>query len=227
MNVEDEWPMINFKNDSIDPAHLSNSSSIFKVNTPFVVVYKDTFFDFGFCDENTSDKELEIFMKNAFDNNSSRSEEEPKGFKISSTLNDSHRVKIMNYVPKASNNDEESKEGVKFNSLAKGSPIFHDTFGWGIIARKKNIQNKPYVEVIFPSRLVEKLMDGSKKKPVAPNLDSLPHNLRGKMLTSAKLKEYLKIVPAEIKTLDTEVLTDKAREDFRRRQAELEAAEMN
>ena len=207
----DKDQTINFNNKSLPEGHLTNSGSIFKVNTPFIVIFKDTFYDFGFCDEDASDSEIQNFMKESFRKNSSRRDEAPKNFIVNNDFNGYTQVKILDYTPKALNSNQE-EENIVLKSLNKGKSIFIPKHGWGIIVKNRVSSGKPFTEIAFPIKLTEKLKNGSDKKPVAPNLDYLPHNLRGKKLTNAKLKQYLSTVRTQTITFDRNYLFMKGME---------------
>lgn len=180
-----------YKNVVFDYNSLSKTISTSKdyiVDSTFIIVYNDSFFDYGFFASFDSDINLKKYMEDLAKN---------KNIKVGKYIivdkqgdyTKLHAGKEINYTPKPI-----EKPAPKLNALNKGALSRSPNDGWGQIESYKH----PYLFISFPKKREDKIF--TDYRPIVVN--------KGKktILTKDKMKSYLDTVGKEIKKFDAEKL---------------------
>ena len=164
-------------------------SSLFGIDSMFVIVYKDKFSSFGFYNSNTSDGELEVYMKKM-----AKKKDLPvieNGYIISGTYSKKHE--LLAGKPISTNTQMQGERPVILKSLVRGGLAFIPRFGWGEISYIPTPKSKEkLMHIAFPKKQEQKVYDIKEPK-------------------RRKMSEYLDNVEIEEKKFDPEILFMNAR----------------
>lgn len=189
-----DYKKVLFKTDSL--RNILPSSQIFTIDSMFVVIFEDYFYDFGFYSSFDSDINLTKYMQSLYLKNVKQHKFKPSEYIISNDFNKEFKL----YSGKEFKAVEQpvEKKNIKLNALKKDSLVFIPSFGWGQIESLK----KPYMQIAFPKDRPNKIFT-----PERPVLDKLG---KKEILTKEKFPAYLNKVGAEIKKFDATTLFTKA-----------------
>ncbi len=187
-----DYKKIYFKKDSL--SNVIPSSAVFGIDSLFVIIYKDTFYDFGFYSSIDADENLKKYMKSAFIKNvETRKETFPTSYEIRRIYNEDFKLiagKTLNPT------EGPEKRPLKLKGFKVNGLVFIPTYGWGMISSIKN----PYVIVKFPKNREDKIFN-TPERPVL-----IKRSGDKVLLTKEKFPVYIEKVGEEIKKFDGNTL---------------------
>ena len=188
----EDYKKVYFKKDSLP--NIVPSSTAFGIDSLFVIIYKDTFYDFAFYSSMDADENLNKYMKSVFMKNAeSKKETFPTSYEISGIYNEDFKLITGKTLQPR---EEPEKRALKLKGFKVSGLVFVPSYGWGMISSIKN----PYVMVKFPKNREDKIFN-TPERPVLVKKSG-----DKVLLTKEKFPIYMNKVGEETKKFDGQKL---------------------